>query len=160
MGTGVLRLWDAAAFRQRLADSALSARELARRLGVTHTAIRKWQRGTATPIVRRLGPLAAALNCSIADLLVGDASDSLAGLRALTGMNQRDLAARAGMSPSHLAAIEHSRYPPSETALQRIALAFGISDRDVLRRLPDAVSSRRRRRSGRGGRPPRPGPSA
>ncbi|MFI1030776.1 helix-turn-helix domain-containing protein [Streptomyces sp. NPDC020951] len=48
------------------------------------------------------------------------------------GLNQKDLAHRAGISKPHMSSIEHGRVNPSPPVLQRLAAALGCAVHDLM----------------------------
>lgn len=46
--------------------------------------------------------------------------------RAIAGLQQKDLARRAGLDPSHISLIELGRRKPSPVALERMSQALGM----------------------------------
>lgn len=46
--------------------------------------------------------------------------------RALAGLQQKELASRAGLDPSHISLIEQGKRNPSVEALEKLATALGI----------------------------------
>ena len=53
-------------------ESGLTQAALAERIGVTDKAISKWETGRGLPDITLIDPLAAALGCSVAELLTGE----------------------------------------------------------------------------------------
>lgn len=53
-------------------NAGLTQRELARKIGVDRTTVTKWENGGSAPAIGKLHQLAAALNCTIAELVNED----------------------------------------------------------------------------------------
>lgn len=53
-------------------ESGLTQAALAERIGVTDKAVSKWETGRGLPDITLIDPLAAALGCSVAELLTGE----------------------------------------------------------------------------------------
>jgi transcriptional regulator with XRE-family HTH domain len=57
-----------------------------------------------------------------------DYSKALKVARAITGLQQKELAQRSGLDPSHISLIEKGRRKPSVRALSRLSGALEIPD--------------------------------
>lgn len=57
-----------------------------------------------------------------------DYSKALKVARAITGLQQRDLAKRSGLDPSHISLIESGRRKPSVAAVTKLCNAMQIPD--------------------------------
>lgn len=55
-----------------------------------------------------------------------DYAKALKVARAIAGLQQKDLARRAGLDPSHISLIELGKRKPSSTALETMSQALGI----------------------------------
>lgn len=58
--------------RQLRSERGLTQAALAEQLGVTDKAVSKWETGRGLPDISLIDPLAAALGCSVAELLCGE----------------------------------------------------------------------------------------
>jgi transcriptional regulator with XRE-family HTH domain len=58
----------------------------------------------------------------------------VAGARAKAGMTQAELASRAGLEESTLAALEQGQYKPASHELSQVAEALGVDELELLRR--------------------------
>ena len=58
----------------------------------------------------------------------------MAGARAKAGMTQAELASRAGLEESTLAALEQGQYKPASHELSQVAEALGVDELELLRR--------------------------
>jgi transcriptional regulator with XRE-family HTH domain len=58
----------------------------------------------------------------------------VAGARAKVGMTQAELARRAGLEESTLAALEQGQYKPASHELSQVAEALGVDELELLRR--------------------------
>jgi DNA-binding XRE family transcriptional regulator len=63
--------------------------------------------------------------------LVGDGPGSFRGLRLGAGLSQAGLAARAGLTQSHVALIESGRNDPTTGTVAKLAKALGASEHAV-----------------------------
>lgn len=61
--------------RELRKNANLSQTELADRLGVGQTAVSMWERGQASPATGKLTAIADALNCTVDELLRGEADN-------------------------------------------------------------------------------------
>lgn len=66
----------------------ITQKELAARLGVTNTAVSKWERGLGMPDVSLLRPLCEALRIAVSALLGDEGGDAAAGRDGCLSLNQ------------------------------------------------------------------------
>ena len=59
---------------------------------------------------------------------------AVAGARANAGMTQAELASRAGLEESTLAALEQGQYKATSSELSQLAQALGVDELELLRR--------------------------
>lgn len=130
--------------RELREQAGMSQLELANKLGISRTAIARYEGGVASPS-RRLKVLADALDVSVDYLLNGageyEVSSHPTGigkriqlLRTLANMDKRTLAVRCGVNTRAVTAWEEERSAPSLTAVAIMA--------DVLKASTDYILGR------------------
>ena len=65
---------------RRLRGVIPTQREVARQLGVSESAVNKWERGLAKPRADRLPQIAKLYGCTIEELLVDEVSENADGV--------------------------------------------------------------------------------
>jgi len=117
--------------------AARTAREWARgrlavAVGVTVTSVASWERGVRSPTPAMLKRLAGVLGVVPGDLL--DLPQSEWGQnewRVTNGLEQREVAAALGVSPTTLSAVE-ATYSPFPTGMpERLATLYGTTSAEI-----------------------------
>ncbi|MEU3475887.1 helix-turn-helix transcriptional regulator [Rhodococcus sp. NPDC006774] len=116
----------------RKAQGFSSRGELARQVGVSASAVAKWESGQATPGVDTLARVAAVLSVSMATF-IDIPSDQLylGDLRALAGLTQPQLAARIGFSSATVADLERGHATLSDDHVARLIDVLGTDEHTV-----------------------------
>ena len=111
-------------------------------VGVTITSVASWERGARSPTAATLQKLAAILDVAPGDLL--DISQGEWGQiewRVTNGLEQKEVAAALGVSPTTLSAVE-ATYSPLPTGMPaRLAELYGTTAAEI-----EAAWERDRRR--------------
>lgn len=83
----------------------------------------------------QLPQMAEALAAARRDLsgLIDEGDSTFRGLRLAAGLSQAGLAARAGLTQSHVALIEGGRNDPTTGTVAKLALALGVHEQLVFR---------------------------
>lgn len=105
--------------------------QLAAAVHIDESAVSSYESGTATPNLDELYSLAAALNCSAADLLSEPATSPFAKnlvlARTSRNMFQKDLAAAVNVSTETIRAYELAKSVPNVECLYKIGTALGCA---------------------------------
>ncbi len=99
---------------------------------------RKASRSTVDALAaefEQLPQMAEALAAARRDLsgLIGEGNCTFRGLRLAAGLSQAGLAARAGLTQSHVALIEGGRNDPTTGTIAKLARALGVNEQLVFR---------------------------
>lgn len=99
---------------------------------------RKASRSTVDALAaefEQLPQMAEALAAARRDLsgLIGEGDCTFRGLRLAAGLSQAGLAARAGLTQSHVALIEGGRNDPTTGTIAKLARALGVNEQLVFR---------------------------
>ena len=112
------------------AGRGITHSELARFSGVSITAIRRWEEGTAVPQVDKLLSVAQVLGIEapIEQLINVPRSERYpVDWRALFGLLQPTLGRMVGIETSDVSRIERGIRPPTDKQAQALAAVYGIS---------------------------------
>lgn len=131
--------------RELREQAGMSQLELANKLGISRTAIARYEGGVSSPS-RRLKELADALDVST-DYLLGSEDEFVAPyrqtglgkrikfLRDRAGMDKRTLAVRCGVATRAVSSWEDEISAPSLTAVTKMAEIFNVSTDYILGRV-------------------------
>ena len=106
--------------------------------GPASASKRKASRSTVDALAaefEQLPHMAEALAAARRDLsgLIGEGESTFRGLRLAAGLSQAGLAARAGLTQSHVALIEGGRNDPTTGTVAKLARALGVNEQLVFR---------------------------
>jgi transcriptional regulator with XRE-family HTH domain len=113
-------------------DRGMTLREVASAAGISSTYLSEIERGNVQPAVSVLKRLARVLHIPLSVLMSpaerkGFLGEKLKRLRAILGMTQAEVAAKAGVSSALVGQIELGRVSPSLRTVNKIASALGVS---------------------------------
>lgn len=110
-------------------EKKLSLKELAQSSGISYSYLCEIEKGFVLPSIRSIRKIASALNVPLKNLLAAPTSlgARLAKIREEQGLNQSQLARKAGVSPGLIGQIEKGRIQPSLKTVEKIAAALDIS---------------------------------
>jgi transcriptional regulator with XRE-family HTH domain len=124
----------------------LTLRDLASAVGVVPATVSSWERGKAAVPDSRMAPLAAALGCTMGELLTGAQSSTdqlrkpLADLRIAAGLRPRSAARRLGLTQAALGRLEFGVERLDEATARRMALLYGCGLATVVRASHETVT--------------------
>jgi len=124
-----------------------SAGEVARATGVSESTVRKWESGAVKPRPQHLSALAKVFDVPAVDFVQTTATPTMQELRERCALTQEEVAARAGVSTSTVAAIESGSQQPSADARGSLAESYGVGVEaldDAWRRSADKLEARGR----------------
>lgn len=111
--------------RAKREDRGWSRDQLAVVAGITPATARKAEEGAGRPSPRVVRALAAALSVSVDELAPVEGPLSLRELRARTGLTQKDVAKKVGVSTGMVSKVERGRHGVKEPG--KWAVAYGVS---------------------------------
>lgn len=128
--------------RERREALHLTCRELAGRAGLHHSYISHLEHGVSHPSAAVAAALAGALDLPVYALVAEEPQErprpetglpaNLRAQRETLGLSQAALARRAGISTSHVKAIESGRSRPTLEVIACLAAALEMSEEDLL----------------------------
>jgi transcriptional regulator with XRE-family HTH domain len=123
-------------------DAGLTQEQLERRANLPARTVVQYENGWRAPYPKRLKELADALGATPDDMIAATAQ-TLAHLRARTGLTQKDAATRAGLVRTTYSAIERGEIATlDEDTATRIAQALGITVQQVRTTHAQAIADR------------------
>ncbi|SIC21538.1 helix-turn-helix domain-containing protein [Mycobacteroides abscessus] len=123
--------FDGAKLKAARESAGMSRTQLAAILESDDETVRKWEIGSSSPSPAKLLPLAAALNVQQTDLHSGEGALTLKDLRRRAGLNQADVAARAGVSRSVVSNWESGKLAVPQEVRPALAQAYDVTLADV-----------------------------
>lgn len=116
----------------RKAQGFSSRGELARQVGISASAVAKWESGQTTPGVDILARVAAVLDVPMTTFIDIPADELYLGdLRALAGFTQPQLAARIGISSATVADLERGHATLSDGHVARLVTVLNVDEETV-----------------------------
>lgn len=113
-------------------ERGMTLKEMAASTGLSYTYLSEIERGNAVPSLSALRKLADAFGVPVSLFVNNERKSSLVGeklkyVRTLRGLSQKELAARAGVSPGLIAQLETGKVQASLDTVEKIAAALGVS---------------------------------
>jgi transcriptional regulator with XRE-family HTH domain len=128
MSRRILRGFDALRFRAARETAGLTRGDLARLAQVSAAAIAAWENERNRPQVDSLARAATTLKVEMHDLVVvPDDQRYLSDLRVQRGLTQPQLGKLAGVSTTHLGALERGETGLTEAVATRLATALAVT---------------------------------
>jgi len=132
MATIRIRTFSGEKLRDARQARGWSRGRLAIAIDKTVTSIAAFENGQRSPAAKTLHDIASALEISPGELLNLPRVDwGMAEYRIVVGLDQRDVADRAGMSPSLLSQIESTYERMSPTHQRTLARLYGITEDEI-----------------------------
>lgn len=110
-------------------EKGLTLKEIAQITGISYSYLCEIEKGLVLPSIRSLRKIASGLNVPLKDLMSPGTSlgAKLAKIREEQGLNQSQLAKKAGLSPGLIGQIEKGKIQPSLQTVEKLASALEIS---------------------------------
>lgn len=127
------------------AERKMPLTHLARAIGVHKAQVQRYEHGKQTPSPSKIRELSSVLEIPVGELFHADSTPpSLADLRVLAGMNQRELAERAGLGEDSVRRVELGQQPATVEMVSALAAALAVKADTVVKALPREVKRRQR----------------
>lgn len=110
-------------------EKGLTLKEIAQITGISYSYLCEIEKGLVLPSIRSLRKIASGLNVPLKDLMSPGTSlgAKLTKIREEQGLNQSQLAKKAGLSPGLIGQIEKGKIQPSLQTVEKLASALEIS---------------------------------
>jgi transcriptional regulator with XRE-family HTH domain len=132
MATIRIRTFSGEKLRDARVARGWSRGRLAIAVDKTVTSVASFENGQRSPAAKTLQNMALALGIEPGDLLSLPRADwGMAEYRIVVGLDQRDVADRAGISPSMLSQIESTYERMNPTHKRALARLYGISEDEL-----------------------------
>lgn len=131
MADSTSEVFSAAKFADRAAQSGLTGKEIAGRLGVTPAQVSALRNGKRSPSPSALKRIVGVLGGTVADYLVLPDRErwGLRHFRLAAGLTQLEVSQELGVSPAAVSGWEAQLYKPPRSLLPRLAELYGAEEK-------------------------------